>query len=119
MGKDLLKALGSAGVYFLGVIYLPTSWMSEPYFTEANSGFYVFAYSWISTFFIMFKYFLAFKLCMLPIHASGVSYNPALEDHFDGVECMNIRTFLGSISLPNKVSSWNMQVQEWLRKCIY
>ena len=80
---------------------------------------YVLGYSYLCTQLIQFRYFLGFKLCMLPIHISGLSYDPSLDDPFDRIKCIDIRTFLTSLSVPARINSWNILVQEWLRKCVY
>jgi len=76
-----------------------------------NGFWYVMGYTYLSTQLIHFRYFLGFKLCMLPIHIAGVSYNPKLVDPFDQVKCIDIRTFLTSISIPARINSWNILVQ--------
>lgn len=84
-----------------------------------NGFWYVLGYSYLSTQLLQFRYFLGFKLSMLPIHMSGLSYNYKLKDPFDNIKCIDIGTFLTSLSIPARINSWNILVQEWLRKCIY
>lgn len=72
---DFTVAIGCACVYFFGVVYFPLSLISTPTFTD-NSFLYVLGYSQLSIYLYHWKYFFAFKLCMLPIHSSGISYNP-------------------------------------------
>lgn len=116
--KDLALALMCACVYFFGLSYFPTSYLSEPGFTDQGI-FYILGYAQISIYLIQWKYFFAFKLCMLPIHSSGISYNPILEDKFNGIQSINLWEYNTTLSLPNKINSWNIPVQEWLRKGVY
>lgn len=116
--RDFTVAVGCASIYFLGVVNFPVSYLSAPSFTD-NSFLYILGYAQLSIYFYHWKYFFAFKLCMLPIHGSGVSYNPELDNPFSGVQTVNIWEFNTTLSLPNKINSWNIPVQEWLRKAVY
>lgn len=75
LGKDFLRALLCGAIYFFGVSFFPSNMVTKSNFTS-NSFFYIFGYTTICTFFIKFKYFFSFKLCMLPIHASGITSVP-------------------------------------------
>lgn len=48
---------------------------------------------------------------MLPIHASGISYSPELEDKFGGVKLVDLHAFWTSTSVPVRVNSWNSSCQ--------
>jgi lysophospholipid acyltransferase len=116
--KDGAIALGCGVLYLLGNTYTPISTLTEHNFTD-QPFWPMLGYVIVSTHLIQAKYFFSFKLCLLPMHAAGITYDPALKDHFKGIETIRIRRFVFSTSVPEKVNSWNIPVQEWLRKCVY
>jgi hypothetical protein len=70
-------------------------------------------YSFIATNLLTAKYFFGFKLILLPVHASGVSYEPSEQPdkQFDGIRCIDIISFHKAFHLRDKVASWNISVQ--------
>ena len=74
--------------------------------------FFVVFYSFWAIWLIKCKYYFAWKLSMLPIHLSGVSYQPNKEgDQFLGVQTCNPWTVETTIHIREKVSNWNITVQ--------
>ena len=78
-------------------------------------------YGWITVTLVRFKYYFAWKLSMMSVHFSGISYQklPSGEENFKAVETCNIHMVESTKHLRVKISNWNMSCQEWLRKCIY
>ena len=120
MGKEALLTIIFIGIHVLGFLYFPNTVMTAPQYV--SKGFWFLLYFPFFNMFLnnQFKYFFGFKLCLLPIHISGLSYEPAKEgDQFLGVDYMNIKTFITTANPQSKINSWNLPVQQWLRKCIY
>jgi hypothetical protein len=74
LGKDALLTLIFVAIHVFGLLYFPNTVMTAPEYP--NKGFwYLIFYGLCNMFFTnQFKYFFGFKLCMLPIHISGLSY---------------------------------------------
>lgn len=73
-------------------------------------------YVLISVSFARSKYYFAWKLCMVSVHASGVSYSGV---DFSRVNTCNPYIVETTIHVREKINFWNIGVQEWLRKGIY
>jgi lysophospholipid acyltransferase len=88
--RDLLYGLACGGFYLVQMLYFPVNYMKDPEFFSRGVIFIV-AYSFTSICLIKFKYYLAWKLSMLPIHLCGVSYQPTTNggDQFLGVQTCN------------------------------
>lgn len=112
MGKDGFLTLIFIGIHIFGFLYFPNAVMTNSeYLTK---GFWYLLYFPFLNMFLnnQFKYYFGFKLCLLPIHISGLSYEPAKEgDQFLGVDYMDIKTFITSTSPQAKINSWNLPVQ--------
>lgn len=93
----------------------PASYMKTDEFYEHNA-FYVLFYSFISITLIRFKYYFGWKLSIAGVHASGVSYNG---EKFKLINTCSPVVIESDKHIRNKISHWNIAVQEWLRKCIY
>lgn len=88
-GKDMAIGLICAGIYFMEVLYFPLGHIKQPGFTE-RSALYICYYSCVSVWFLKFKYYVAWKLSMMSVHASGISYDPSNKtDAFLGVQTCN------------------------------
>jgi len=81
-----------------------------------NSYLYVVFYAFISVSMARSKYYTAWKLCMVGVHASGVSYNGI---DFSRVNTCNPLIVETTIHVREKINFWNIAIQEWLRKGIY
>lgn len=67
---------------------------------------------------IRFKYYSAWKIGILSVHASGVSYDEKTSEYTAIDHCKpSIIETTPHIRL--KINNWNIMVQEWLRKCVY
>jgi len=113
LGKDALLAVVFIGLHVIGFLYFPNRVMTSSEYT--SKGFWYLIYFGFFNMFLtnQFKYFFAFKLCMLPIHSSGLSYEPTTKnaDQFLGVEYMDIWTFVTTVNPQTKINSWNLPVQ--------
>lgn len=67
---------------------------------------------------IRFKYYSAWKIGILSVHISHLSYNPATQDYTKIDHC-KVAIIEGSPHIREKIGNWNIMVQEWLRKCVY
>jgi hypothetical protein len=71
------------------MLYFPIGYMKGDEFLTRGL-LYITFYSFWAIWLIKFKYYLAWKLSMLPIHICGVSYAPNAEgDQFLGVQTCN------------------------------
>jgi lysophospholipid acyltransferase len=63
------------------------------------------------------KYYFGWKLSMVSVHSSGISYSGGEE--FKRINTVNPGVFETSVHVREKIANWNIAVQEWIRKCIY
>lgn len=121
--KKTLKDFGigalCGGLYVIQMIYFPVKYMKTDEFFE-RGYLYVMYYSFWAIALIKCKYYFAWKFSQLSVHMSGVSYEPNTKgDQFLGVQVCNPWEIESTIHIRDKISNWNMAVQEWLRKCVY
>ena len=102
-------------IYFIYETYVPISAMRNVDFYN-NSYLYVAFYVLVSVTLARTKYYTAWKLCMVGVHASGVSYNGI---DFSRVNTCNPYIIETTIHVREKINFWNIGIQEWLRKSIY
>lgn len=77
---------------------------------------YVFFYCFFSVTLARFKYCFGWKVSISAIHAAGVSYSG---HDFKRINTVNPWVVETTIHVREKISHWNISVQDWLRKCIY
>jgi hypothetical protein len=85
--KDLAIALGCVVPYLIHLFYFPLGYMKTADFL--NSGvLHVILYSFLSVWLIKFKFYFGWKYCQVPVHLSGVTYEPNKEinDQFLGIQ---------------------------------
>lgn len=104
-----------ASLYVIGDIYAPLGLLKTHQFYE-QSTLSIFWYATLSVYLLRCKYYFGWKMSMCAVHASGVSFDGKA---FNRVNTINPWIFETSIHVRDKVGSWNISVQEWLRKCIY
>jgi len=81
-----------------------------------HSFIYAFSYVFISVTLARFKYYFGWKLSICAIHSSGASYSG---HDFKRINTVNPWVVETSIHVRDKISHWNISVQDWLRKSIY
>lgn len=103
-------------IYLLGDTYFPLSRLRSEEFYE-NGPLYVFWWATISVYMLRCKYYFGWKLSMVSVHSSGISYSGGEE--FKRINTVNPLVVETSVHMREKIASWNIAVQEWIRKCIY
>ena len=106
-------------LYVLGLMYVPVSAMIDQNYI--SQGFLHHAwYSYASIHLYKYRFYVGFVIMQIPVYAAGLAYDPAKGgDQFKGIQTVEIYKNETAYHLRDKVGSWTMAVQEWLRKCVY
>ncbi len=86
---------------------------------------YQFLYLLLTLIIFRFKFYTAWSLGMLGMHASGITYKKAPKDPlgehgtWDNIKVSDIMTFEFDPVMKNKVDAWNMSVQNALKLYVY
>lgn len=98
------------------MVVFPTTYMKTDSFWE-SSGLTIGVYSFISITTLRFKYYTAWKVSIAAVHSSGLSYDGA--GNFNTIVHCKPEIVETTPHIRDKISNWNIMVQEWLRKCVY
>lgn len=117
---DFGFALLMVPIYVFHMLYFPLSELQSPEFATKGC-LHIIVFSFVSIVTLRFKYYFGWKLSLVPIHASGISY----QKHENGtsdwklIQTCNPLKVEQTVHVREKIANWNMTCQEWLRKCVY